>query len=98
MCEAALCSSLTVENVTEVFHLAHLHTTTQLKTQAIDFINSHADEVVETQGWKNMLRESPELVTDAFRALAKQVRTLDGLNAIYGWFPVAWKRLSSLMK
>ena len=97
MCEEALCSSLTVENATEVFELADLHSS-QLKTQAIEFINSHAEEVMATQGWKDMLREKPTLIEDAFRALATQVRTLGGLSAIFGWFPVAWKRLSSLMK
>ena len=98
MCEKALCSSLTVENATEVFELAYLHSTSQLKTQAIEFINSHAEEVMETKGWKDMLCEKPTLVEDFFRALATQVRTIGGLSAIFGWFPVAWKRLSSLMK
>ena len=97
MCEEALCSSLTVENATKVFELADQHSS-QLKTQAIEFINSHAEEVMETDGWKDMLRQCPTIVADTFRALATQVQTFGGLSAIYGWFPVAWKRLSSLMK
>ena len=72
MCEEALCSSLSVENVADVLILADLHSASQLKSQAIDFINSHATEVMETQGWKTMLRQSPTLVADAFRALATQ--------------------------
>ena len=39
MCEEALCSSLTVENVSDVLVLADLHSAEQLKTHAIDFIN-----------------------------------------------------------
>ena len=39
MCEEALCSRLTVENVSEVLVLADLHSAEQLKTHAIDFIN-----------------------------------------------------------
>ena len=39
MCEEALCSNLTVENVSEVLVLADLHSAEQLKTHAIDFIN-----------------------------------------------------------
>lgn len=39
MCEEALCSSLTVENVSEVLVLADLHSAEQLKSHAIDFIN-----------------------------------------------------------
>ena len=39
MCEDALCSSLTVDNVSEVLVLADLHSAEQLKAHAIDFIN-----------------------------------------------------------
>ena len=39
MCEEALCSSLTVENVCEVLVLADLHSADQLKTHAVEFIN-----------------------------------------------------------
>lgn len=41
MCEEALCSSLTVENVSDVLILADLHSAEQLKTHAIDFINRY---------------------------------------------------------
>uniref|UniRef100_A0A4W3HUK8 Speckle type BTB/POZ protein like a n=1 Tax=Callorhinchus milii TaxID=7868 RepID=A0A4W3HUK8_CALMI len=39
MCEEALCSNLSVENVAEILILADLHSAEQLKAQAIDFIN-----------------------------------------------------------
>lgn len=39
MCEEALCSNLTIENVCEILVLADLHSADQLKTHAIDFIN-----------------------------------------------------------
>jgi len=39
MCEEALCSSLTVDNVSEVLVLADLHSAEQLKAHAIDYIN-----------------------------------------------------------
>lgn len=41
MCEEALCSSLAVDNVSEVLVLADLHSAEQLKTHAIDFINRY---------------------------------------------------------
>ncbi|ELU11118.1 hypothetical protein CAPTEDRAFT_161127 [Capitella teleta] len=72
MCEEALCSNLTIENVSEVLVLADLHSAEQLKTHAIDFINSHATDVMETQGWTHMLQSQPHLVADAFKALASQ--------------------------
>lgn len=39
MCEEALCSNLSVENVADILILADLHSAEQLKAQAIDFIN-----------------------------------------------------------
>ncbi|KAK6183633.1 speckle-type POZ protein [Patella vulgata] len=72
MCEEALYSSLTVENVCEILVLADLHSADQLKTHAVDFINSHATEVMDTMGWKAMVSTHPHLIADAFRALASQ--------------------------
>lgn len=43
MCEEALCTNLTVENVSDVFVLADLHSAEQLKAHAIDFINRLVD-------------------------------------------------------
>ena len=39
MCEAALCNSLSTENVAETLILADLHRADQLKTMAINYIN-----------------------------------------------------------
>ncbi|ESN98578.1 hypothetical protein HELRODRAFT_101749 [Helobdella robusta] len=72
MCEEALCSNLSVDNVSDIFVLADLHSAEQLKTHAIDFINGHATDVMETTGWKDMVLAHPHLVAEAFRALASQ--------------------------
>jgi len=70
MCEEALCSSLSIENVSDVLVLADLHSAEQLKAHAIDFINGHATDVMETGAWKSMILSHSHLVADAFRALA----------------------------
>ncbi|XP_062977550.1 speckle-type POZ protein-like [Elgaria multicarinata webbii] len=70
MCEDALCSNLSVENAAEILILADLHSTDQLKTQAVDFINYHASDVMETSGWKSMVVSHPHLVAEAYRSLA----------------------------
>jgi len=72
MCEEALCSNLTIENVCDILVLADLHSAEQLKTHAIDFINSHATDVMETTGWRSMIQAQPHLIAEAFRALASQ--------------------------
>ncbi|CAO2644932.1 Speckle-type POZ protein [Lemmus lemmus] len=70
MCEDALCSNLSVENAAEILILADLHSADQLKTQAVDFINYHASDVLETSGWKSMVVSHPHLVAEAYRSLA----------------------------
>jgi len=75
MCEEALCSSLSTDNVADVLILADLHSADQLKAQAIDYINTccrHATDVMESQGWQAMIRSHPHLIAEAFRALATQ--------------------------
>ncbi|XP_038104919.1 protein roadkill isoform X2 [Culex quinquefasciatus] len=73
MCEEALCVNLSVETAAETLILADLHSADQLKAQTIDFINtSHATDVMETVGWKNMVTTHPHLINEAFRALATQ--------------------------
>lgn len=72
MCEEALCTNLNIDNVSDIFVLADLHSAEQLKNHAIDFINSHATDVMETTGWREMVASHPHLVAEAFRALASQ--------------------------
>ena len=87
-CEEALCESLSVDNAVNAWSLGELHSATQLKSQAVEFISNHADQVKETPGWKNMLRQSPgvALVADVAK---QQVRTfvqfMDGIE----WLLVA---------
>nr|XP_034193940.1 origin recognition complex subunit 2 isoform X2 [Osmia lignaria] len=72
MCEEALCTSLAIENAADILILADLHSADQLKAQAIDFINTHATDVMDTAGFKSMVNSHPHLIAEAFRALATQ--------------------------
>nr|CAD7258816.1 unnamed protein product [Timema shepardi] len=72
MCEEALCTNLSIDNAADTLILADLHSADQLKAQAIDFINTHATEVMDTSGWKCMIQTHPHLIAEAFRALATQ--------------------------
>lgn len=64
MCEEALSSHLNEENAAEMLTLADLHSADQLKTQAVDFINSHAEDVMETSGWQAMVASHPHLMAE----------------------------------
>ncbi|XP_036327205.1 speckle-type POZ protein isoform X2 [Rhagoletis pomonella] len=72
MCEEALCLNLSVETAAETLILADLHSADQLKAQTIDFINTHATDVMETSGWQSMIATHSHLIAEAFRALATQ--------------------------
>lgn len=72
LCEEALCTNLSIDNVCDVLALADLHSAEQLKIHAIDFVNSHATDVMDTVGWRDLVQSHPPLVAEAFRALASQ--------------------------
>ena len=69
-CEDALCGNLSVENTAEILILADLHSADQLKTQAVDFINYHASEVLGTSRWKSTVVSHPDLVAETSCSLA----------------------------
>jgi len=73
MCEQALCANLTVENACDTLILADLHSATQLKQQAIDFINAHAADVMDTNAWDTLVSKYSALLADAFKALATMI-------------------------
>ncbi|XP_026808520.1 speckle-type POZ protein A isoform X1 [Rhopalosiphum maidis] len=72
MCEEALCNNLSIDNAADILILADLHSADQLKVQTIEFINTHATDVMDTTGWKTMIQSHPHLIAEAFRALATQ--------------------------
>lgn len=72
LCEESLSSNLDIENVADTLILADLHNASQLKNQAIEFIKAQASEVIETVSWKNMVKNYPHLVAEAFKALVNQ--------------------------
>lgn len=72
LCEQAMCMSLSNENSCDTLTLADLHSAEHLKMQAIEYINLHANEVMETDGWKVLVKEHPQLLELVFKALATQ--------------------------
>ncbi|XP_062520159.1 speckle-type POZ protein B-like [Corticium candelabrum] len=71
ICEDVMRTNLSVENAADILVLADRHNGTQLKSLAIDFINSHAEEIMETTGWQSLIKNNPQLVAEAFRALVR---------------------------
>ncbi|KAH7731639.1 speckle-type poz protein [Aphelenchoides avenae] len=72
MCEQALHASLTTENACDTLILADMHSAEQLKVQAIEYINLHASEVMESDGWKRLVDNYPALLAQVYKVLATQ--------------------------
>ena len=71
MCEEALSSNLTPDNVASVLILADMHCASQLKELSLRYCNLHARDVMETHGWKMMEKQNAHLVSEAYRNLAE---------------------------
>jgi len=70
MCEEALASNLTVENVASILIIADMHNAAQLKKIALHFCSSNSNTVPTTEGWKQMVSQNPSLLSDAYESLA----------------------------
>lgn len=69
MCEEALASNLTVENVASILIIADMHNAAQLKKIALHFCSSNSNTVPTTEGWKQMVSQNPSLLSDAYESL-----------------------------
>ena len=63
MADQALRSNLSVENVCRSLVLADMHTSKELKSEAIRFIVTNTATVIQTEGWNSMISAHPKLVT-----------------------------------
>ncbi|XP_041493784.1 speckle-type POZ protein-like [Microtus oregoni] len=69
MCESALCRDLSVENAAYTHFLVDLHSSVQLKSRAMDFVTSHASEVLQTSSWMTVVDSYPNLVAKVSASL-----------------------------
>lgn len=72
MCEQSLCLSLTNDNACDTLTLADLHSAEHLKMQSIEFINLHANEIMESEGWRILVKDHSQLLQQVYKALATQ--------------------------
>jgi speckle-type POZ protein len=77
VCQSILCKNLNVETVATTLAIADQYNCDRLKDACIQFINcSNAmDDVVATQGYKNLKRDCPSVIVDAFEKTNKFRRT-----------------------
>lgn len=71
MCEVSLCESIAMENVLDLLVLADLHRATSVRTLALKFIVDNSREVTAQSGWRDKLRNYPDIMGDIFEAMSK---------------------------
>ena len=73
--DSTVSQMLTVRNVCNVLSLADEHKAGRIKRLAIEFMHKNIQSVMNTEGWKNLVTEEPNLVVDFLKydQLAEQV-------------------------
>ena len=60
-----------MDNVASIFLWADRHNATELKSKATEFIVKNSKQVVETEGWKEIMKpERMDLIGELFQAMA----------------------------
>ncbi|XP_065356398.1 protein roadkill-like [Calliphora vicina] len=71
MCEEKLCNRLTIDTVAETLILADLYRAKELKEHTIHFMNTHANAVTKTEGWKKLVNNHFHLITEVYLKLVE---------------------------
>jgi len=73
ICQSILCENLNVQTVATTLALADQHNCDLLKNACIDFItcSNEMDDLLSTQGYKNLKRTCPAVVMDALEKRSK---------------------------
>ena len=58
ICAERIGSQLTIESVSDVLILADMHSTQELRDNAIEFIRNNVKEVMDTNGWKRVSKNN----------------------------------------
>ena len=72
VCEESLCSNLKVNNCLEYLVLGDMHHTSKLKKLALRLVVEKADSIIETEVFKDLLKQKPELAYEVKKALTKK--------------------------
>ena len=73
-CQAVLAESLTIENCSELLSLADSNSAEELKKVAMEFILQHSGQVMQTDGWKEIIQTHPQIGFQLFGALTARTR------------------------
>uniref|UniRef100_A0A1I7YDT1 BTB domain-containing protein n=1 Tax=Steinernema glaseri TaxID=37863 RepID=A0A1I7YDT1_9BILA len=68
-------TGLAIDSVCRYLVFADMHSASELKNDAIRFISSNIKAVIETEGWKTMLKDHSALVTEVVSGISTEPST-----------------------
>jgi len=84
VCESALISELTVDDVADVLVLSDMHGCNHLKEAALTTIRRFPEKIVKTAGWTKLIQSFPslvsEIITSQQRASGSTIALADSLT------------------
>uniref|UniRef100_A0A914ZMV5 BTB domain-containing protein n=1 Tax=Parascaris univalens TaxID=6257 RepID=A0A914ZMV5_PARUN len=81
MADQVLRSGLAVESACRYLVFADMHNARELKADAIKFIAQNSASVITTDGWAEMVKQQPSLVTEVVSAIAAIEPRVSSLNS-----------------
>ncbi|KAL9888051.1 protein roadkill-like isoform 1-T1 [Glossina fuscipes fuscipes] len=72
MCEDVLSAKLSVKTAAETLALADVYNAGQLKAHTVAYIKNHLTDVMQTQGWQDMIATRSYLMADVLHSFANQ--------------------------
>uniref|UniRef100_A0A914HFR4 BTB domain-containing protein n=1 Tax=Globodera rostochiensis TaxID=31243 RepID=A0A914HFR4_GLORO len=81
MADQVLRAGLSTDNVCRNLVLADMHNALDLKTDALRFIAQYSNNVIMTDGWAEMVKEHPRLVTEVVAAMSQEQSRLSNGSA-----------------
>lgn len=72
ICEQNLSNAISIDNACQVLVLSYLHGCENLKLKTLDFVAIHGKLIMASSEWKEIEKNYPALLAEAFRALANK--------------------------
>ncbi|KHN86961.1 Speckle-type POZ protein [Toxocara canis] len=80
MADQVLRSGLAVESACRYLVFADMHNARELKADAVRFIAQNSASVITTDGWAEMVKQQPSLVTEVVSAIAAIEPRVSSIN------------------
>ena len=71
LCSQCLLQTMNEDNVSDIAVIGQIYNVSLLKNRAIEFISQYPEKVMKTNGWKNLLKQAPDVCTSIICRLSR---------------------------